>query len=80
MKDINPNTIAWQPWTNGGTAEACDVLGMAESWLADFGLGLLPDSSSKPDAWAKLDIDHFAFRLDSLGKSVAVLVDRKSVV
>jgi hypothetical protein len=35
---------------------------------------LLPDSSSRPDAWAKLDADHFAFRLDSLGKSVVVLV------
>jgi hypothetical protein len=54
------------------------VLDLAEEWLGDFGLGLLPDSSSAPDAWAQLDPvtdgDRWAFRFDNYSKRESLVV------
>jgi hypothetical protein len=73
---LDTKNIAWKPWAVGAHGSLADVLGMAESWLGDFGLGLLPDSTSTPDAYASLDDlgEHFAFRFDSGAKSIVVFV------
>ena len=70
--------IAWQPWSSALTNGIDSILSLAEEWLGDFGLGLLPDSTSCPDAWAQLDHvangDRWAFRFDSGRKSLVVVV------
>jgi hypothetical protein len=41
-----------------------------ESWLGDFGLF----AGAPPDACARLDLDRFAFRIDSGDRSIVVIV------
>jgi hypothetical protein len=69
-------TITWTPWSDQlhqlDQHWRDDALDCAESWLGDFGLGLL--CGSKPDAWSRLDNEHWAFRFDSLGRSIVLLV------
>jgi hypothetical protein len=71
---IDPKAIAWKPWADGLRNSVDSILSLAEEWLGDFGLALLPDSSSPPDGWAELDCNRWAFRFDSMGKSIIAIV------
>jgi hypothetical protein len=73
---IAADPIAWQPWKpttycDDGAYRRDRVLSLLSDWLGDFGI----DLGEKPDAWAKLDGDRWAFRIDSGGKSIIVRVD-----
>jgi len=72
--------IAWQPWSSALTNGIDSILSLAEEWLGDYGLGIIPDQTSPPDAWAQLAAevngDRYAFRFDSSGctKSIVAIV------
>ena len=72
--------IQWAPWQptrmfDDFSLARDNALDLAESWLDEFGLSLmLPEPTSRPDAWAKLDGERFAFRIDSLGKYCVLIV------
>jgi len=72
---FDTKSIAWTAMA-ANFYEAEQVLSLAEDWLGDFGLALLPDSTSRPDAYALLDdiSEHWAFRFDSGTKSIVVFV------
>lgn len=79
MNAIDPKTIAWTPmpasprmWTPDFSSER--AFHLADAWLGDFGITLMPDGQTIPDAWSDLGDGKFAFRIDSMGKSVIVFV------
>ncbi len=57
--------IKWLPWP-AHTPWAC-----AEAWLSNFGMDL---GAERPDAGAVIDSERYAYRLDSAGKSIALIV------
>jgi hypothetical protein len=67
--------IEWRNLPGPRSADRHDydqAMEYAKSWLGDFGLSLF--AGDPPDACARLDLDRFAFRIDSAERSIVVLV------